>query len=338
MIPPRLAAAVAAVAALAGTAAYLVHGSGSTVPARTPARVELVYAKPIGTGLTVRAEKIYAATPRGARPVPLAEGMFPLLSPDGRWVAYTGGSLDHPGRLRLVSTLGGASRATRIVGGSAAWSPDSRTLAVAPTHGVVELLDVRTLRTRVLRLHPGGAGFSFSPDGSALAYETNGRHGPDIYSVTIKDGAVHRLTDAGLNGSPLWGPGGIAFERYTSDARGDIWLMNGDGTDARPLTHTHAGIFPAAWSADGSRLLAAHPATHNGRLYAVDVATGEARALTPFVGDLSPQGLSRDGRTVLASIGCGGTASPYGLLETIPFAGGRRRVIVRGPCAGSSDF
>jgi hypothetical protein len=140
----------------------------------------------------------------------------------------------------------------------------------------------------------------------------------------------------------LWGPGGIAFERYAPQAcvncLGDVWLMNADGGDAHQLTHTHAGIYPAAWSADGTRLLAAYPATHNGRLYAVDVATGRARALTPFVGDLFAQGLSRNGRTVLASVGCGGLASPYGLIETIPFTGGDPTVIARGPCRASSNF
>lgn len=35
----------------------------------------------------------------------------------------------------------------------------------------------------------------------------NGRHGPDIYTVTTKDGAVHRFTDLGLNGAPRWGAG-----------------------------------------------------------------------------------------------------------------------------------
>ena len=54
--------------------------------------------------------------------------------------------------------------------------------------------------------------------------------------------------------------------------------------------------------------------------------------MTDFVGDLFAQGLSRNGKVVLAAIGCGGTPSAYGLIETIPFAGGPPSVIVRGPC------
>lgn len=65
------------------------------------------------------------------------------------------------------------------------------------------------------------------------------------------------------------------------------------------------------------------------------MTTGRARRLTRWVGDLFAQGLSRDGRLVYAAIGCGGTVSAFGWLETIPFSGGRPKIIVRGPCRGS---
>jgi hypothetical protein len=45
--------------------------------------------------------------------------------------------------------------------------------------------------------------------------------------------------------------------------------------------------------------------------------------------------LSSDGKTVLASVGCGGMVSPYGYVETIPFTGGKPHVIARGPCRAS---
>ena len=122
------------------------------------------------------------------------------------------------------------------------------------------------------------------------------------------------------------GPNGIAFERH-----GDVWLTDEDGGDIHQLTHTRAGIYPAAWSSDIIRLLAAYPAMHNGKLYSVNVPTGAAKDLTGFVGDLYAQGLSRNGTTILAAIGCGGTQSPFGRVETIPFAGGRPTVIARCP-------
>jgi Tol biopolymer transport system component len=240
-----------------------------------------------------------------------------------------------------VSTLRGASRSVAALGEPVVWSPDSRLVVVQGNAGAA-VVDVPSLRVRRLRLPEASGGFSFSPEGSVLAYEHSTGRGTDIFTITLGTGRIDRLTHDGRSGSPLWGPDGIAFERFGPDrcanCHGDIWLMSPTGGDPHQLTHTHAGIYPAAWSADGTRMLAAYPATHNGRLYAVDVSSGAARPLTPFVGDLFPQGLSGDGRTVLAAIGCGGTIGPYGLVETIPFSGGHPTVIIRGPCRASSNF
>src|SRR5262249_49399062 len=135
--------------------------------------------------------------------------------------------------------------------------------------------------------------------------------------------------------APVWGKTGIAFNRFTHRAHSDIWLSDGSKSHLRQLTHTGADTWPAFFSASGAELLAAYPANHNGRLWAVDVATGSERPITSWVGDLFPQGLSADSRTVLAAVGCGGTGTSNGYVETIPFAGGKPHVIVRGPCRAS---
>jgi hypothetical protein len=343
----RVWAVVIALAAAALAAAWIVNGRGgrSSVPgAPAPSRVALVYARPPGarTGFIVRREVIYAASPTDGRPRRLAVGASPLLSPDGNRIAYISGPLAHPAEIRLIGTLGGPPRAVGVSGEPLGWSPNSRLLAVRTAHGLA-IVDARTLRVTPIRVPEAAGAFSFSPDGTMLAFEHSTGSGIDVYTVRRTDGAIRRLTDDHRSGYPLWGPGGeIAFERFGPDrcanCHGDVWVMNDDGGDQHQLTRTHAGIYPAAWSADGRRLLAAYPATHNGKLYAVDANSGATHALTPFVGDLFAQGLSRDGRTVLAAIGCGGTASPFGLIETIPFAGGRPSVIVRGPCRASSNF
>ena len=199
---------------------------------------------------------------------------------------------------------------------------------------------------RTLRVPEGSGDYTFSPDGKTLAFGHSTGSGTNIMALGLPSGDIHALTTDDRSWAPLWGPRGIAFERFGVDGQGDhcanchgdIWLMNGDGSDVRQLTHSHAGIYPAAWSADGDRMLAAYPPTHNGKLYAVDVTTGTARDLTGFVGDLSAQGLSRDGKTILAAIGCGGTASPFGVVETIPFDGGKPSVIVNGPCAANWNY
>jgi hypothetical protein len=345
-MPRRAAWAVRAAAAIGFVviAAWIVSGGGGGTPVRAlpaPSRVALVYARPVGDGYLARREVIYAASPTDAHPLRLAVGTSPLLSPDGNWVAYLGGEIDHPASVRLTSTLGGTPRVARLSGQPLAWSWDSRLLAVQGADGVA-IIDARTLRSTPIRLPPASESFSFSPDGTMLAFQHSTGSGSDIYTVGRTSDVIHRLTDDRRSAFPLWGPGGIAFERFGPDrcanCHGDVWVMDERGGDLRQLTHTRAGIYPAARSANGRRLLAAYPATHNGRLYAVDAASETTRPLTPFVGDLFAQGLSRDGHTVLAAIGCGGLATPYGLIETIPFAGGRPTVIVRGPCRASSNF
>jgi Tol biopolymer transport system component len=299
----------------------------------TPKRVLLVYAKPSGSPPFGGPNVIYRSTPNGRNPVRLVIGDDPVVSPDGRWVAFWRGESNGPGRLFVISTSGGQPRALPAdSNGEVVWSWDSRLVAMGSL-GRATVVDVRRGTARRFKVPQGSGNYSFSPDGKTLAFSHSTGRGANILILRLTDGRVTSLTSDDRSYAPLWGPQGIAFERFTDRCcHGDVWLMNAQGGDVHQLTHTHAGIYPAAWSASGTRLLAAYPAAHNGKLYAVDVKTGNARALTGFVGDLFPGGLSRDGTTVLANIGCGGTTSPYGMIETIPFTGGRPKVIVRGPC------
>lgn len=332
-------AAAAVIALAVAVAGFVLARSGTTaeptLPA--PAQVALVYAKPVGNSPFAHREIIYRASPTNRHPVQLAVGSSPLISPDGRLVVYIGGPLDHPAGLRLISSRGGAPRVVSVSATPLAWSWNSRLLVALRTRGGVVIVDTRSLRTRLIRLPEASESFSFSPDGKTLVFQHTTGKGSDIYSVPVGGGGIRRLTHDGRSGFPLWGPGGIAFERFSPSpcCHGDVWLMKATGGGTHQLTHTRAGIYPAAWSADGTRLLAAYPAMHNGKLYAVDVAAGRSHALTAFVGDLNAQGLSHNGKTVLAAVGCGGTISIHGIVETIPFSGGPPTTIVRGPCRAS---
>jgi hypothetical protein len=98
----RTGGLVIALALVGAAAVALVVRSGghSPVPSiQPPARVTLVYARPVGKGFLPRREVIVASSPTGHDPVRLAVGTNPLVSPDGRWVAYDGGGLNQaPGR------------------------------------------------------------------------------------------------------------------------------------------------------------------------------------------------------------------------------------------------
>lgn len=306
---------------------------GSAVIA--PSSGVLVYAKPNAplAGYTGHHEDVWVAQLDGTRPWKLGSGVMPSVSPDGRLVAFGNGA-----QVLLESVQGGPAAVLYTFGGQwpllyapPVWAPDSEHVAIEAERGRLVVVDAATRRRTRL---PATGAFSFSPDSRHIVYEDRG----DLFVIRASGGTPRQLTHDRKDFAPVWGNPGIAFTRFRIRDRtvgGDVWLTNASGWGKRRLTHTGKGFSPAFFSGDGTKLLAAIPPSHNGQLWAVDVRTGMSRELTPFVGDLNAQGLSRDGKTVLASVGCGGRVGPYGYVETIPFAGGKPHVIARGPCRAS---
>jgi len=176
---------------------------------------------------------------------------------------------------------------------------------------------------------------SFSPDGLQIAYVKTviapRGYLSDVYVTSVSGGAARRITSEGDADGLAWGRDGIAFLRND----GNDWIVQPDGSGLRQLTRGSFWIRPVAWSQDGTRLLGENPPTHNGRLWAVDGQTGTARTITGWVGGLDALALSRDGRTILATTGHGGFVGCAGRIETIPYAGGRARVLLPQICDAS---
>ena len=78
---------------------------------------------------------------------------------------------------------------------------------------------------------------TFAPDGKILAFSHSTGKGTNILNLTLSDGQIQSLTSDDRSYAPLWGPRGIAFERFGVDGKGDrcgnchgdVWLMNADG-------------------------------------------------------------------------------------------------------------
>jgi Tol biopolymer transport system component len=281
----------------------------------------------------------------------LVAGGAPVISPDGRWVAFQGGR----GRrgfqrdLMLVAVSGGRSRLLVRGADRPVWSPDSKRVAAVRDLGDrgTALLSIAIETGKSATVARGAIrDVSFSPGSDEIAYARGAVFGNvDVYVVDADGGGERRLTDDGESAYPVWGPRGIAFARivpYRGWGAHEIWLMRVDGGGRRLLTKTPrallgqgiVGLVPVAWSADGRALLAALANEFGGIPYAVDPRTGSVRRIGNYSYHAWPDGLSRDGRFVLVS------ETSYGVpdrtrIEVVPYAGGPGRVIVRG-AAGAS--
>lgn len=114
----------------------------------------------------------------------------------------------------------------------------------------------------------------------------------DLYRMAPDGTGVVRMTSfTGLESTPVWSPDNkrIAFSRLRPDAnnvmRRDIYLMNADGTGKRWLESQPSGyIQEAAWSPDGTRLVAVDYLSGVPRLILMNVGTGAVSSIT------TPQG------------------------------------------------
>jgi TolB protein len=131
---------------------------------------------------------------------------------------------------------------------------------------------------------------SWSPDGSAIAFETHRAPPPEIFIVNADGSGLRRLTPEGLYTlQPAWSPDGtrIAFAAYIKSNE-NLYVINADGTGMRPLTASPRSVSPESpdWSPDG-RYLAFHAFGHgNMDLFILDVAVAMSAILGESWGTL----------------------------------------------------
>jgi dipeptidyl aminopeptidase/acylaminoacyl peptidase len=292
----------------------------------------------------------------GAGAKPAGRGLVVQVSPDGELVAIERqNQFRHP-ELRLYDVESERLRTIlsdwRETAKNFAWSPDSSMMAAlkGPERGkrTLYVIDVETgEKTRIASGYFRGV--SFSPDSRELVFgrAASGERGAkiDIFRTKVTGGPTKALTRDGVSGRPLWGPRGkIVFVKQSRSksrrgkphAENQLFLMNGDGTGVRQLTHTKVGrrsvgLFPVAWSASGDGLLAEYQGFFEAYGVAVDPKTGAETSLSPgdteqgFVG----VALSPDGSTALGYLGGVGGSGAWRTIVSVPFAGGKRTVIRR---------
>ena len=156
------------------------------------------------------------STSRRCRPpgASLATEESPLVSPDGRLLAFVG--YDAGGTQRLyVGTLGGPTHAEPLEKTEGAslpfWSPDSRALGFF-AQGSLKTIDVVTRGDR--RLAPAGAprGGTWSKDG-VIVFVPSPRAGPHRISAA-GDGGDQTPVSSETDNSPRWLPSFLPDGRH----------------------------------------------------------------------------------------------------------------------------
>ena len=317
---PRLAAALA-LAALAFAA---------------PAQARIAYDK----GPTTLHPHVFVAENDGSGQRRLAAGLFPHISPNGRWVAYTrpNQTTAHD-ELRVIGARGGRARLVTHAFdiGEIHWAPDSRFLGAQLGRGLL-VYDVRTGKSRVIAGRRF-SGFSFSPNSRSIVFGRRTRaslNAPsDLYVSSRSGRGVRRLTRNRRSLNPLWTRPGIVYDQQTvrrHDAPAyDLFFVKPDGTGARRITTTNvpplaSGLVPHSASANGAHLLAEFSEQDEVESYAVDVASGAARKLGTF---FLPAGISRNGGTIVAATN-GPDPGAHHDIVAVPFGGGPLRLLIRG--------
>ncbi|MGD0110836.1 MAG: FecR domain-containing protein [Armatimonadota bacterium] len=217
------------------------------------------------------------------------QAFYKEASPNGRLLAFSGRyqpdpkSLEHEeGGIWVYDLTTGAMKKVLDGGNTTpiSWSPDSRLLATsdAKDYGTsypLVIIDVATGEVRHVHVQMQGAGASFSPDGTKLAFcgdfqKGGSWHGgvPTSGSIFVLDlktrGEPRRLSPAG-EGSlmPRWSPDGkrLLYATIRSELAGNghrdsfrLSVAGADGTGSREV-YSHKGLLRAAeWSPAGNAL------------------------------------------------------------------------------------
>ena len=301
---------------------------------------------------------VWIAQANGREPKRLGPGLQPLLSPNGQSVAAAllgaAPSSEKGPALGIYSALGApvadyldleTATSTPL-----AWSPDSRYLAVMRQSTEVTNiaagsgLDVIDTQTGAVTSIAEGQiyGASFAQDGSdrivfARASSLSPSAPTNLYVSNADGSGLRRLTSDGRSLNPVWGPRYIAYDREhlrrNYAPRYDIWLRAPGSSTARRLTKVPAdklvvGLVPIAFSASGSRLLSEFEGQDTSAAWTVRVPSGRARPITFRNQSVVGAGISGDGGTLLIDLGSFEAPPSSGRVASIPFAGGRPKVLV----------
>ena len=246
------------------------------------------------------------------------------VSPDGKTIVYTRRWVDKvndkwESAIWIIDSDGSRNRFL-VKGGGPVWSPDgSRIAYVAPAEEpkgaqiFVRWMDSEGATSQITRLPEGPASLKWSPDGKWIGFV--------MFTPKSDDWAID-MPSAPANGKWTAPPRVVNRLHYRLDRSGytrtgfnHIFIVPADGGSARELTTGDWSVgapfdaltFGAAWDwmPDGKTIVTDGFAENDGdmnyrdsNIYAIDVATGARKRLTPERGRWSGPVVSPDGSRI----------------------------------------
>ena len=222
---------------------------------------------------------------------------YPAWSPDGTQIAFTANREGHYD-IFMMETDG--SNIIRLTTSKAnekepSWFPDGKSIAYSSEikkfiRKQLSLwhVDIQTKKTK--RIIPGyNKGHAIphvSPKGNLLTFTGKRTMGWDAAMYDRQKNDVQFLDEGGKSCRARFSKDGkkLAYVSSKSDGKGDIWIMNPNGTEKIRLTERNEtyDYFPA-WSPDNKFVVfnSSKQHNHNGdwALYVIDIETRKARLL-----------------------------------------------------------
>jgi len=218
--------------------------------------------------------------------------LTPVLSPDGRYLAYTSYSSGRP--TLFIRTMEGnkiVSVSKNGVSVDPSWRNGSEVATTLSFEGDQEIYLVRSdgaIARRLTNSKGIDVSPSFSPDGSKMAFVSSRNGLPQIFIQDVQSGQTRRLTFSGrYNTQPSWSPSGdkIAYTTWEKSGEINIFVINADGSGLKRLTGGARENESPSWSPDGSMIVFTSNRQGGKKLYVMSSNGENQRRLLQMDGD-----------------------------------------------------